>query len=336
MTTVVSLALALAVSLWTSWYLARPDAHWQILDHPNERSLHDRPTPRSGGLGVLAGCAVGWGGLAIWGQWPIGLVGAAVGVVLLAVVSLLDDIRGLSPLSRFAVHGVAAALLLGGGIGEVWEARWGVATLSAQIALGFGVVWVINLYNFMDGMDGFAGGMGVFGFGSLGVLGMLGDAPGFAGVCWVVAAGNAGFLVLNFPPAKIFMGDVGSTPMGYCAAALSLLGIAEGLFPWWAPLLVFAPFWVDATVTLMRRLMQGEKVWRPHRSHYYQRWVQLGWGHRRTVLAEYGLMALGTISAVAATAWLSSIFALWALLLGWCGVYAVIAYLTHRQELRGN
>jgi UDP-N-acetylmuramyl pentapeptide phosphotransferase/UDP-N-acetylglucosamine-1-phosphate transferase len=147
---------------------------------------------------------------------------------------------------------------------------------------------MINLYNFMDGMDGFAGGMAVIGFSTLAWLGRA-DA-GFAAVCLTVAAASAGFLIHNFPPAKIFLGDTGSTTLGFLAAACSLWGSKADLFPFWVALLVFSPFIVDATVTLLRRLLRGEKVWEAHRKHYYQRLVLLGWGHRRTVLVEYALM----------------------------------------------
>ena len=149
-------------------------------------------------------------------------------------------------------------------------------------------IWMINLYNFMDGMDGFAGGMAVIGFSTLAWLGRA-DA-GFAAVCLTVAAASAGFLIHNFPPAKIFLGDTGSIALGFLAAACSLWGSKAGLFPFWVALLVFSPFIVDATVTLLRRLLRGEKVWEAHRNHYYQRLVLLGWGHHYTVLAEYALM----------------------------------------------
>jgi UDP-N-acetylmuramyl pentapeptide phosphotransferase/UDP-N-acetylglucosamine-1-phosphate transferase len=163
---------------------------------------------------------------------------------------------------------------------------------------GLFILWMINLYNFMDGMDGFAGGMAVIGFTTLAWLGRA-DA-GFAAVNLTIAAASAGFLAYNFPPARLFLGDTGSTALGFLAAACSLWGSAAGLFPFWAALWVFSPFIVDATVTLLRRLMRGERVWEAHRSHYYQRLVLLGWGHRRTVLAEYVLMLACAGSAMLA------------------------------------
>lgn len=162
------------------------------------------------------------------------------------------------------------------------------------------IVWMVNLYNFMDGMDGLAGGMAVFGFGTLGVLGLLAGDPGYAGICWVIAASAAGFLVWNFPPARIFMGDTGSSTLGLMAAALSLWAGARDLFPLWIAVLVFFPFIFDSTVTLLRRSLEGKRVWEAHRTHYYQRLVQTGWTHRRTTLWEYAAMAVCAAGAVSA------------------------------------
>jgi len=111
-------------------------------------------------------------------------------------------------------------------------------------------------------------------------------------ISFLLAGAATGFLLHNFPPARIFMGDVGSIPIGFFFGAVILLGSREQVFDVWVPLIVFSPFLVDATATLCRRLFAGEKIWEAHRTHYYQRMVLLGWGHRRTVLIEYGLMVL--------------------------------------------
>jgi UDP-GlcNAc:undecaprenyl-phosphate GlcNAc-1-phosphate transferase len=257
------------------------------LDQPNERSLHSKPVPRLGGAGILAGTLVAWfvvrAGLttSLW-----------FGTILLASVSLLDDLRGLPIGVRFLAHFLAAttfAIATFGGTTPWW--------LVAAVVVG--IVWVTNLYNFMDGSDGLAGGMAVFGFGSYGIGACLSGAPDFGVACLCVAAGAGAFLVYNFSPAKTFMGDVGSIPLGFLAASFGLLGFRRGLWPAWFPFLVFSPFLVDATVTILARLSRGEKIWRAHRTHYYQRLVLLGWGHRRVALAEYGLMiAVGVTSLV--------------------------------------
>ena len=117
-----------------------------------------------------------------------------------------------------------------------------------------------------------------------------------------IAAAAAAFLVFNFHPARIFLGDAGAVPLGFLAAALGLIGWLQGDWTWWFPVLVFAPFIVDASVTLARRLLRRERVWRAHREHYYQKLVRLGWGHRRTALAEYALMLTTGVLALAALA----------------------------------
>ena len=144
------------------------------------------------------------------------------------------------------------------------------------------------------------------------------DQPAFVNLC--IAASAAAFLIANFHPARIFLGDAGSVPLGFLAAALGILGWEGGDWAWWFPLLVFSPFIADASATLARRLYTRERVWRPHRDHYYQRLVRLGWGHRRTALAEYVLMlACGAagIAALAAYAWFPFFLVyLWAVVIG--------------------
>jgi UDP-GlcNAc:undecaprenyl-phosphate GlcNAc-1-phosphate transferase len=115
-----------------------------------------------------------------------------------------------------------------------------------------------------------------------------------------VAATALAFLAFNFPPARIFLGDAGSIPLGFLAAAVGILGWrVHALWPWWFPAVVFSPFAVDATVTLARRAARREPVWRAHRDHYYQRLVRMGWSHRRTALAEYALMLACALIALA-------------------------------------
>jgi UDP-N-acetylmuramyl pentapeptide phosphotransferase/UDP-N-acetylglucosamine-1-phosphate transferase len=198
---------------------------------------------------------------------------------------------------RFGVHVVAAVLLTVGGqlvvsridvpgIGAI-ELGW----FSLAVSIAF-LVWMTNLYNFMDGMDGFAGGMTLLGAGFLASLAWQGEHRLILVLSLLLAVAALGFLAHNFPPAKIFLGDVGSVPTGFLIGALILLGCRDRLFTVWVPLMLFSPFIVDATATLLRRAAQGERVWIAHRTHYYQRLVLLGWGHRKTVLAEYGLMLL--------------------------------------------
>jgi len=258
------------------------------LDHPNERSLHTRPVPRTGGLGILAGSLAG---LALAGADPA-IVLCALG---LAVLSFADDRKHVPIALRFAGHGVAAAVAVLAIVGTQWP------LLAALLVLA--TMWMTNLYNFMDGSDGLAGGMAVFGFGAYAFAAAGGGHTALALGAASVAAAAAAFLAFNYPPARIFMGDVGSVPLGFLAAALGMAGWQGGAWPAWFPVLVFSPFIVDATATLAQRAARGERVWQAHRSHYYQRLVQLGWGHARTARAEYALMAacgLGGLAALSA------------------------------------
>ncbi|HUJ86594.1 MAG TPA: glycosyltransferase family 4 protein [Burkholderiales bacterium] len=246
------------------------------LDHPNERSLHDRPVPRTGGLAIVAGVGAGL---------LVGAPGYAIALSLaaaLALLSFLDDLFGLPTAVRLGGHlGAALALVLL----ELRFPGW-----AALVLLALALAWYANLYNFMDGSDGLAGGMAVFGFGAYAAAAWIADVRPLATLCLVLAAASAGFLVRNFHPARIFMGDVGSVPLGFLAGALGLIGWNARVWPLWFPLLVFAPFVCDATLTLAKRLLRGERVWQAHREHYYQRLVRMGFGHRGAALIEYAAM----------------------------------------------
>jgi UDP-N-acetylmuramyl pentapeptide phosphotransferase/UDP-N-acetylglucosamine-1-phosphate transferase len=208
----------------------------------------------------------------------------------LAVVSFLDDLRGLRPALRLVLHLAAAALLVLG-------AQNDPLTL---VPLLLAIAWFTNLYNFMDGADGLAGGMAVLGFGACAAAAVQADANPLAFACAVPAAAAAAFLLFNFPPARVFMGDAGSIPLGFLAGVLGLAGWRDGAWPWWFPLLVFGPFVADATFTLLRRMARRERLSQAHRSHYYQRLVRMGLGHRRTALLEYAAMAACAALALSA------------------------------------
>jgi UDP-N-acetylmuramyl pentapeptide phosphotransferase/UDP-N-acetylglucosamine-1-phosphate transferase len=268
---------AFFVALVAARLLLTPAGRRLALDTPNERSLHDAPVPRTGGIAVAAGvaaaCALAWPGL------PVILAAAAA----LAAVSFIDDVAGLSTIARLALHlGAAAAVL------------WLDLEVDAPLAfavLALALAWSANLYNFMDGSDGLAGGMAVFGFGAYALAAHLAGAVTLAALCASIAAAALAFLVFNWHPARLFLGDVGSVSLGFLVGALGLQGWRIGAWPLWFPLLVFAPFMCDATLTLLKRLARRAPVWQAHREHYYQRLVQLGFGHRRTALIEYAAMA---------------------------------------------
>jgi UDP-N-acetylmuramyl pentapeptide phosphotransferase/UDP-N-acetylglucosamine-1-phosphate transferase len=298
---VVMAVAALAISTFFTYRFCRPDSVAYILDHPNERSLHDRPVPRGGGLAILI--AMGICGAAVALIYPArGLAGMGLGTLIVAVVSFIDDRHSITPAGRFVAHVAASAVILYYGFFlhklEIPGMSWDWPPIAGAVLSAVFIVWMINLYNFMDGMDGFAGGMAVFGFGAFATMGWMAGHGTFFTISLIIVAASAGFLFFNFPPARIFMGDVGSSTLGLLAAALSLWGVRENVFPFLAAVLVFSPFIADATVTLVRRLLRREKVWQAHKTHYYQQLVQAGWGHRKTVLLEYVIMLGCGISAL--------------------------------------
>jgi UDP-N-acetylmuramyl pentapeptide phosphotransferase/UDP-N-acetylglucosamine-1-phosphate transferase len=273
LTLVSPVASVLVTLLFIAWMLRAQDR--LPLDVPNPRSLHARPVPRSGGIAMMTGVFAGFAMM----QTPLVVVLPAA---VLVAFSHLDDVRGLPVPLRFAVQLAAAAVFAYGAL----------PTLGLPLAalLILGMLWTINLYNFMDGSDGLAGGMTVLGFSFLAAGAWTSGDEVLLIEAGVVAAAGAAFLAFNFPPARLFMGDAGSIPTGFLAAALSLAGWRDGDWPWWFPLAVFAPFIADATLTLAKRLVSRERVWEAHNKHYYQRLVRMGWGHRKTALAEYALM----------------------------------------------
>ena len=285
------------------------------LDVPNERSLHGMPTPRTGGLGLFLGAAVAWvvaGGGAL--AYLAGLTAA------ISAIFLIDDVRSLSVGVRFAAQFLAAiGFALASGLQPIW--------LLPLLAIG--IVWSMNLYNFMDGANGLAGGMAVVGFGAYALAALAGGANDLAVVSGIIAGAALGFLAWNFDPARIFLGDAGSIPLGFLAAAIGLLGWHQGTWPFWFPLLIFSPFVLDATVTLARRAFRGEKVWQAHKVHYYQRLVGLGWSHRRMALAEYAIMIAAAASALMFrdAGWLAAML----MIAAWAAVYAVIAVAIDRR-----
>lgn len=330
---------ALGLSAWLTRRLCDPVSRFHLLDHPNERSLHTRPTPRSGGLGVLTGWVAGSAVVGFTlGGLPI-LLWLCVALLPLAVVSFMDDYAGVSAALRFVVHtGCAVLLVWGAGLMLDRDLVPGLSQLRYKsvgelLALLY-IIWMVNLYNFMDGMDGLAGGMAVIGFGTFAVLGFMAGHGLFLAASLVAAAAAGGFLLFNFPPARIFMGDVGSSSLGFLAAALTLWAARDGIFPFWLGLLVFSPFIVDATITLVRRLLRGERVWQAHKTHYYQRLVHLGWGHKKTVLWEYALMLACGLSAIGAVR--RSALLQWMTIVFWLACYIALALSVHRLERRAR
>jgi UDP-N-acetylmuramyl pentapeptide phosphotransferase/UDP-N-acetylglucosamine-1-phosphate transferase len=267
-----------------------------VLDRPNERSLHTAPVPRGGGIAIVGTIAAVWAGLCAAGVLRPSSLVVVLDMAGLAAVSWIDDLRGLSPGVRLLAQFVAVA----GGIvalphGTVFQ-NWlppGLDTVATALLW----VWFVNLFNFMDGIDGMAGseavaiGLGLVTVVSFGVARDLGIAAPGAGI----AAAALGFLVWNWAPARIFMGDVGSVPIDYVLGYLLCRMAVDG---WWKAALILPLYFVaDATLTLLRRLARGERVWEAHREHFYQRAVQRGQSHSAIVIRVIAANAVLVVCA---------------------------------------
>lgn len=262
-----ALFVVAAVSSGATWLLTLLVRRWllraAVLDRPNERSSHATATPRGGGLAVVAVLLIVWAALSRGVDWPLLVLAGA-----LAALSWLDDLRGLSPLIRLV--GQAVAIVVGIAMLDPAPVFQGVLPPLADRALAaLAWLWFVNLYNFMDGIDGITGvETACIGLGIAVVAGTTAHSlAAFHGAALVGAA--FGFLLWNWRPARIFLGDVGSVPLGYLIGWL-LLGLAAHGH-WAAALLLPMYYLADASWTLARRLLRGERVWQAHRGHFYQR-----------------------------------------------------------------
>ena len=283
---------------WLATGALIPILRWRsVLDRPNARSSHLAPIPRGGGIAVTGSVLLAWIALRQTGLVGSIASGALLGAAILAVVSWIDDLRSLSPGVRLLAQAVAVLI----GILALPEARNGLDVwLGPAVyyaAVGLIWIWWINLFNFMDGIDGLAAseaaaiGAGLLLFASIGE----GADPGAALLAAAVIGGATGFLLWNWSPARIFLGDVGSIPLGYLSGFLLLDLATRG--HWKIALILPLYFIADATITLLRRLLRGERVWEPHRQHLYQRAVRSGLGHagvvKRVIAADLLLILFG-------------------------------------------
>jgi UDP-N-acetylmuramyl pentapeptide phosphotransferase/UDP-N-acetylglucosamine-1-phosphate transferase len=269
-----------------------------VLDHPNERSSHAMPTPRGGGIAVIGATLVAWCALLMAKDTTDMRLAAVIGgAAVLAVVSWRDDRVGLPPWQRLLVQflAVGVGIIVATPTGAVFQG-WLPPALDL-IATACAWLWFVNLFNFMDGIDGLAGSETVaiaFGLVLFALFGVGYDAR-LAALASVIAVAALGFLVWNWAPARIFLGDVGSIPLGYLLGFLLLNAAGSG--HWKIALILPLYFLADATITLLRRLLRGERVWQAHREHFYQRAVQRGRGHgavvKRVIAANLLLIALG-------------------------------------------
>ena len=268
-----------------------------MLDYPNERSSHFDPTPRGGGIAVTISILLAWIALHKVGLVASSFVSIALGTSLLAFVSWIDDLRGLSPGMRLVAQGAAVTIgiLVLPSTRSALEA-WLGSTLFF-VAAGLVWVWWINLFNFMDGIDGLAVSEAVAICGGLLLFAVIGEGadPTTALLAAAMIGAAIGFLVWNWSPARIFLGDVGSVPLGYLSGFLLLDLASRGR--WKIALILPLYFLADATITLLRRLLAGERVWEPHRQHFYQQAVRNGLPHsavvKRVIAANLLLIGFG-------------------------------------------
>ena len=295
----VAVLVAFVASALGAWAFRRWALGRAVLDVPNPRSSHRHPTPRGGGVGIALGFLLG---LLVWtasgSQLSPRALGWLIGAVLVASVSFVDDLRGLPAPLRLGVHLLGALLLTLAGVQA--------GDLPLPLAVGLAFAWVAlvtNIYNFMDGIDGLAGSQAIVAGLALALAGSLVRNPLVAMGGALIAAAAAGFLVHNLPPpARLFMGDVGSTFLGFNFAGLSLLGnlgVGGGRLPFEFGVVVLAPFLFDGVVTLARRIVRGERWFEAHRSHYYQRLVLGGLGHGRVTAIYAGLALVAAAAGLA-------------------------------------
>ncbi|PCJ58932.1 MAG: hypothetical protein COA65_07130 [Rhodospirillaceae bacterium] len=308
---------AAVLASWASTGLAhRLLRRHAILDHPNPRSSHVLPTPRGGGLGVMLALLPIWGILFTFFPSDPGvtlerwvLLGAAG---FLAVISWVDDLRGLPPIPRLLCQAIAVAAVLFSLPSNAETFQGILPPLLDRIATGLLWVWFLNLFNFMDGIDGIAGvetaSLG-FGVALVALLGSLSPDLCYLGI--TIAAVALGFLAWNWPPAKIFLGDVGSIPLGFLLGWLLLSLATAG--HWAAALILPLYYLADSTLTLIRRLFSGKRIWEAHASHFYQLASRRGLGHVgvvRIVLAtNVGLLGLAVLASTGRP-WFSLIVAI--------------------------
>ena len=300
----VAAAMLLALFVWWATGRLLPKLREIALDRPNARSSHSEPTPRGGGLPLVGGFLVvlalwgaAFGGAGLPGLWTV-----LAGAVLLAMVSWRDDQQSLPAGLRLSVQLAAVLLAIGGMVGAQ-PITQGMLPLWADLLFTALIwIWFINLFNFMDGIDGISGVEAISVALGVLVLGLLGDWPlSTLTIALLLIGAVAGFLPWNWQPARVFLGDVGSVPLGFLLAWLLVIAAGEGA--WAAALILPAYYWADATTTLLLRLLRGERPWEAHRSHAYQRAVERRLSHGACSLAIGGFNLLLLALAVAAELW---------------------------------
>jgi UDP-N-acetylmuramyl pentapeptide phosphotransferase/UDP-N-acetylglucosamine-1-phosphate transferase len=282
---------AFAVAATLAHHLVAWTWHRGMIDRPHRRRIHARPTPRGGGLAIIAVAAAA-AAVTAW-QMPVNaarIAAACLPAVAVALVGWWDDITPRPTSVRLAVQVVAAVMTV-----------WFLGPMTA-IASALSVAWLVgltNVVNFLDGSDGLAGMTGAIVAGCLGCAAAMTGESALAAIAAAVAAGCLGFLTCNWEPARIFMGDVGSTGCGFLLAALPLAASPEDV-PVLVPVVAAAawPLIADAMLTLLGRLWRRENIFTPHHEHIYQQLVLGGWSHQAVAVVYGGLAAAGGLVAL--------------------------------------
>jgi len=301
--------VAVTVTAWAAtWAVLRALIRFRVYDTPNARSSHEQPKPRGGGVALMSVLLVAWVAAASWlGATPMGFWPVVSAAAVLTVVSWFDDLRSLPVVLRLSVQALAVGLGITAmdGAGPVFQGL--LPPLLDRLAAGLLWLWFVNLFNFMDGIDGISGvEAGSLGLGLV-LVGVVLAWPGVqVALPALLVAATLGFLIWNWAPAKLFLGDVGSVPLGYLLGWLLLVAAVNGA---WAPALILPLYYLaDATITLARRGACGAKVWRAHREHFYQRAVQGGASHGRVaaqvMACNATLVILAVLAAAGGWAWL--------------------------------
>ena len=289
----------ISVGLFRKW------ATRHLLDIPNERSSHEAPIPSGGGIGISGITALLAAPLFIASaQWNAVLFLA--GAILIAVIGFVDDTTELPARARLLFQGIASALLIlgTGAIDQLSVPPLFSISVSVYVAIPISLFWVLsvtNIYNFMDGIDGFAGLQGVVGATAWMLLLLSERQHELAIYAGLLAATSLGFLYWNRPPARIFMGDVGSTFVGFSFGSLPILAFNDLSHPvlLLVGFLFIGPFLFDGTLTIIRRAMSGENILKAHNTHLYQRLAKSGYSHRTIDLIYLPIMLLSALTGFA-------------------------------------
>jgi len=294
---------ALGVGVFRQW-----SRHRGLLDIPNERSSHKTPTPRGGGLIIVLTCLVGTITYSFISR-DFSLWSYLAGGILISVISWYDDLRSVSTVLRLLIHSIAALgviYFLGYfriiGLPIIGSIDFGV---FGAILTFLWIVWITNAFNFMDGIDGIAASQAVIGGIGWAIIGWLLQVDEVFLIGGIVTSAAMGFLIHNWQPARVFMGDVGSAFLGFTFGVIPVIAVNEvsSDFIGWIPMIGVAfvsTFFIDSILTITRRGFRGEKVWRAHREHIYQQLVQRGYSHA-FVTTLYSLISSAIVLLVVVT-----------------------------------